>query len=430
MKFKKLMGLILSAVMLVPSTVFASSTYSLSQKRIFGKDRYETSALISKSQWQTSSNVLICSGENFPDALCAAPLARKYDAPILLTSKNGLSESTKEELLRLNSNNITIIGGTGVVPDTIVSQIRTILPQVKNISRLGGLTRYDTSKLIADKVGKNSSIVLVSGKIPADALSISSIAAYKNMPILLADEKDKLIEYSKDNNVDKAYIIGGETILPKDIEDIFSSTERIYGKDRYESNQKILDKFKGDMNFNSVYLTCAQYNGEDQFADALSISAPASRNCNPIVLVNSSIDDKTKAIIKSNVNKNSSIIAIGGTLLVSDRIVNSLVDLKSSDENHSSDGSGDSGNSSSKSQYTVYKELSFPGAFTYDFRVKSSDGTELKGYDLLYDGTVIASDQDEDGLVRPLSIFFGDDTDKSKFKIQKSGKSIEFTGLI
>ncbi|NMM61892.1 cell wall-binding repeat-containing protein [Clostridium sp. P21] len=356
MKSKRILGLIVSTVMLFSTTVFADSSYSLNQKRIFGGDRYETSALISKNGWETASTVVICNGENFPDALCAAPLAKKYNAPILLTNKSDLSESTKKELSRLNPSKIIIIGGSGVITDTVVSEIKTIVPKDADITRLGGATRYDTSKIIADKVGKSSSIVLVSGKAPADALSISYIAANKGMPILLADNKDSILDYSKNNSVEKAYIIGGESVISKDIDSIFKNNERIYGKDRYDSNEKILEKFKDDINFSNIYLASAEYNGIDQFADALSVSALAAKNCNPIILVNGNINKDSVSIIKSKVNKDSKITALGGTQLVAENILADLANVKSSNEEKkpsksSSGGSGGSGGSSS-STYT------------------------------------------------------------------------------
>ncbi|AWI05552.1 cell wall-binding repeat-containing protein [Clostridium drakei] len=352
MKLKRILGLIVSATMLFSTTVFADSSYSLNQKRIFGRDRYETSALISQNGWEAASTVVICNGENFPDALCAAPLAKKYNAPILLTNKSNLSESTKKELSRLNPSKIIIIGGSGVITDTVLSEIKIVVPKASDITRLGGATRYDTSKIIADKVGKSSSIVLVSGKAPADALSISYIAANKGMPILLADNKDSVIGYSKNNSVEKAYIIGGESVISKDIDSIFKNNERIYGKDRYDSNEKILEKFKDDINFSNIYLASAEYNGVDQFADALSVSALAAKNCNPIILVNGAINKDSVSIIKSKVDKDSKITALGGTQLVAENILTDLANVKSSNEEKKpSKSSGGGGGGSSSSTY-------------------------------------------------------------------------------
>ncbi len=43
-------------------------------KRIYGLDRYKTAVEISKDGWTTSEYAVIATGENYPDALCAAPL--------------------------------------------------------------------------------------------------------------------------------------------------------------------------------------------------------------------------------------------------------------------------------------------------------------------------------------------------------------------
>ncbi|WP_333860638.1 GLUG motif-containing protein [Clostridium sp.] len=99
----------------------------------------------------------------------------------------------------------------------------------------------------------------------------------------------------------------------------------------------MLDKFKDDINFSSIYLAAAQYNGVDQFADALSVSALASKDCNPIILVSATMNEDTVSIIKSKVDKDSKVIAIGGTSLVSENIVTSVVNVNSSGENDKQD---------------------------------------------------------------------------------------------
>lgn len=91
----------------------------------------------------------------------------------------------------------------------------------------------------------------------------------------------------------------------------------------------------------------------DQFADALSVSALASKDCNPIILVSGTMNEDTVSIIKSKVDKNSKVIAIGGTSLVSENIVTSVVNVNSSQDDKpnpskpSSGGGGGGGSSSS-----------------------------------------------------------------------------------
>lgn len=98
--------------------------YALEQTdRIWGKDRYETSVNISKAGWTTSKYVVLATALDFPDALCAAPLAKKYDAPILLIDKNNLSDNVKSELSRLGVTQAFIIGGTGVIASQIENEL-------------------------------------------------------------------------------------------------------------------------------------------------------------------------------------------------------------------------------------------------------------------------------------------------------------------
>jgi putative cell wall-binding protein len=423
MILKKIVSLFGLTMILSSSTVMAqSSSHELTQKRIFGNDRYETSSVISKDGWQNSSNAIICSGEDFPDALCAAPLAKKYNAPVLLVRKNSVSSNVMQELKRLSPEKVTIIGKEGAVSSQVEKDIKKNVSSIKTVERIGGQDRYQTSRYIADKFEKGSEVALVSGKVPSDALTMSSIAASKNMPILLADQNENNIkDYINKNNIGKAYIIGGTSCVPGNMDKITSNSERIYGKDRYESNEKVIERFKDDINFSKIYLTVAKYNGVDQFADALCAAPLAAKESNPIVF-GENISSKLVDTIKDKVSDNSSIVAIGGEKLVSKSVVDSLanVDKKDSGNSGGSSSSGGSSHHNNQNYYTASSSLSFPGALTYDVKVTSNKSSEiLKGYKLLYDGKVIAQDEDNDGTVRVLSIFFDQKVDKSKFQIQK-----------
>jgi len=76
LKFFKLLGYLSSAAFassIYTTKAFASDTVI----RLAGQDRYETAAQISTKGWNQSDYAILSSGENFPDALCAAPLAKK-----------------------------------------------------------------------------------------------------------------------------------------------------------------------------------------------------------------------------------------------------------------------------------------------------------------------------------------------------------------
>lgn len=102
--------------------------------RYHGDNRYETAVTIANAYnenngiWQgyNPEEIFIASGENYPDALASAPLINSRKGVLLLTSKNGLEDSTINYIYYSLADKITIIGGKNSVPDKIFEQIRTL----------------------------------------------------------------------------------------------------------------------------------------------------------------------------------------------------------------------------------------------------------------------------------------------------------------
>ncbi|MFP3441662.1 cell wall-binding repeat-containing protein, partial [Pantoea sp. SIMBA_133] len=67
--------------------VLAKIQFKNKVERISGKDRYKTAIEVSKAGWEKSDTVVLARGDEYPDALAGAPLAYKYDAPILLNAQ-------------------------------------------------------------------------------------------------------------------------------------------------------------------------------------------------------------------------------------------------------------------------------------------------------------------------------------------------------
>lgn len=442
MNYKKITSCILTAMLLYTTTVNAASEINIKKHRIYGQDRYATSIKVSREGWKFSSYVVICRGDNFADALSSVPLTKKYNAPILLIAKSDINAEIKDEIQRLKVENIIISGGERVINKKVERQLGN-MSGVKNVIRLGGKDRYETSKIIAEHIGINGEVVITSGVYSSDALSISSIAAKKGMPIILTNNnKNEMQKYMKNKRIQKFFIIGGTSCVSKDIENILPNKERIYGKDRYDTNGKIIERFSNILDFENIYFAAAQSSKGDEFADALTGATLAANGGNPLVLVYKDINKDTEKIIKSNLTKDNTLIAIGGSDVVKDCLLekislcNKSKDIKKENvekTNPSIRKNSSSGHSKSykdNKEYLVNKQISFPGAFTYDFKLINKKNNEyLKGYKLIYDGDVIAEDLDNDGIVKPLTIFFGKDIDKTKFKVIKDKqeiKSIEF----
>lgn len=90
-------------------------------KRIAGTNRYETSEKIAE-EFGKSDVVVLASGTNFADALAAAPLAKKMNAPIVLVKKDSLSENAKK--LVKEAKKVYVIGGENTISNKLVNEIK------------------------------------------------------------------------------------------------------------------------------------------------------------------------------------------------------------------------------------------------------------------------------------------------------------------
>lgn len=293
--------------------------------RIGGSDRYKTSVAIAQKGWASSQYAILASGIEFPDALCAGPLAKKYGAPILLTQSDKLNLDTLNEIKRLSAKNIIIIGGTGAISQNIEDELKS--EGIASIERISGADRYETSVKVAEKLGTTDRVALTSGLNFPDALSFSPIATAKGIPILLTN-KDNLSDYVKkylaDKKITQSYIIGGTGAIDDSVKNLLSNPLRLGGSNRFETNIEVLKAFADDFNYNNIYLSDADGLSGNEFADALSGSVLAAKTSSPIILVYKSLANTTKDYITTKLALGGKIIALGGEISVSSSILNDM----------------------------------------------------------------------------------------------------------
>lgn len=285
--FPILIALCLTSV----STVYATQSFFVN--RLAGNDRYETAFQIAKNGWQQSDNAVLTYGENYPDALAAVPLAKKLNAPILLTNTDSLDPTTRIALQDLRVDNVYIVGGTAVIPIEIEKQLINAGYIVK---RIAGQDRYETAIRVAEELGDIKEVVVTTGDDYADALSIGPIAAYKQIPIILVPKENitsGIQNYISSRNIEKTYVIGDESIISDNVVNKFNRPERILGQDKYARNIAILNRFSDMYLHNKLCLA----SGEN-FADALTGSVYASKKNGAIALVRSDLPDLYKTNLR------------------------------------------------------------------------------------------------------------------------------------
>lgn len=299
---------------LLPSQCFALTKTST---RLAGEDRYATAAQIARNGWLQSDNAVITYGENFPDALAAAPLANLLNAPILLTATNSIPDSTKQILTSFKVKTVYLVGGQAVISQNVADSLTAM---GISVTRLAGVDRYDTAIQVAKQLKPPSTLFVTTGQDYADAISVAPIAAAKQCPIILVPKDylpDSVNNYISTLTVDKTYVIGNQDMISDSVMNQFPNPVRITGDDKFKRNIAIINQFAGDLSGANLYAATG-----NNFADALTGTTLAATNKSPIVLTDQSLSGATKKYLQQNLMYKNLFI-LGGSSVVAD----SLFDL-------------------------------------------------------------------------------------------------------
>jgi len=153
--------------------------------RIAGADRYVVSAAISDSYAPGIGVAYVTTGENFPDALSATPLAAGTGGgPILLTAHDVIPSSVATALQRLHPGRIVIVGGPASVNPSVATQLQAFT--TGSVTRLDGEDRFAASAAVAGTfTAPVGTVYLTLGMNFPDALSAGPSAGRAGAPILL-----------------------------------------------------------------------------------------------------------------------------------------------------------------------------------------------------------------------------------------------------
>ncbi|MCR4840646.1 MAG: leucine-rich repeat protein [Lachnospiraceae bacterium] len=287
--------------------------------RLCGDSRFDTSIEAAeelKSVLGVSKfdNIVVASGEAFPDALAGSYLANVKNAPMLLTACNNASvQRTTATYIKENlkpGGTVYILGGTGAISSSFESQLYGI-----NVIRLAGANRYETNLLVLSEVGiaPGSDILVCRGDDFADSLSASAVGK----PIFLVSGKlfgSQLSWLDAIGSNNTFYLIGGTGAVSNLVSNslqAYGYTERICGMNRFETSVAIASRF-----FNNPTKLVLAYS---QTAwDGLSSGPLASKLGLPLLLAQNStkaIDIIKEYVCLRRLNLNKIYIMGGNTLV-------------------------------------------------------------------------------------------------------------------
>lgn len=207
-----------------------------SHTKFIGRNRYETSSKILESSGNKDTLILVNASKEMSDVLSAAALSGKLKADIVPINPDNIDNTTEKTIKK--AKNIILVGGYSAIPKDFEKRLSG-----KKITRIGGKDRVETSNEIAKYIGNYKKAYIVNGYTgQADAMSIAPVSARDVSPIILTKPNSESIDSVK--NVEYS-IIGGKDVVSNSIQESTNS-DRIGGKNRYETNRMVLDKFYKD----------------------------------------------------------------------------------------------------------------------------------------------------------------------------------------
>ena len=264
--------------------------------RLAGTNRYETAAAISKATSSSANGAYIATGLNFPDALAGGPTAALNDQPVLLVN-DAVPASTLLELDRLGVSSVTVLGGSSVVPDSVVTSLNARVPTARG-RRFGQVCDGCRYSRRLDRIP--DTVYVATGSNFPDALAGVPAASGDAAPILLVHQNS--IPAATATQLARLRpktikILGGEVVVSAGVEASLGSYSpsviRLSGSDRY-STAAAISKHAFPGGASKIYIATGLNS-----PDTLSGGPAAGVNSAPILLVRpDSIPGATRAEIQ------------------------------------------------------------------------------------------------------------------------------------
>lgn len=250
--------------------------YTINTKEIAGNTPAETAVLNSREHFTEASRVVVTTDQEFADALAGGPLAGAVNGPLLYSGPGNLPNITAEELNRLGTHEVLLLGGEDALSADVEQRIRDM---GINVTRIAGPTRLETAVAIDEYMDQHTNAVsnkayLVNGWKFADAVAVSGLAAQEGAPLQLT-AADKLSETTRRHlenersEINTVTAIGGTAVvrsqaLRESGDAANARTSRLSGRNRYQTSEAV-----AEADFN-------RYGNEAQDAEASMYMAPAN----------------------------------------------------------------------------------------------------------------------------------------------------------
>jgi hypothetical protein len=208
---------------IAPAVVAKLGSLGYQVQRIGGKDRYQTAAFIAGQATDVPTQVLVATGNNYPDALSAGAVAASQPGTVvLLTDNASMPQATEAYLEEMDtrSNHRLNVWGIGHQGVNALSSAGW-----SGFGTAAGADRYATSLLVArDFFTGPDTVALATGANFPDALSAGAFLGRFWGPLLLVDPQTGLTPAaaswidSERGSTSAGFVFGGTGALPRTVD--------------------------------------------------------------------------------------------------------------------------------------------------------------------------------------------------------------------
>ncbi|WP_428120112.1 cell wall-binding repeat-containing protein [Candidatus Poriferisodalis sp.] len=226
--------------------------------RYGGADRYATSLGIAEAFAAEADGsldtVVMVSGVHWTDAVVAASVAGRFDAPVLMTPPDRLLGDTLVWLSNVGVERVVVVSADPPDRDPTVSADVTDALRLGgfDVERVSGNDQYRTGVAAAQRLGGAGGLarfgptaIIASGEVFADALVAGPLAAKNRLPLLLTPKMGlhpDVSEYLTDAGVKRVVLMGGTAALSADVQSGIEAlgiiVDRMAGATRFETATK------------------------------------------------------------------------------------------------------------------------------------------------------------------------------------------------
>ena len=296
-------------------------------ERIAGADRVGTAVAVSQAGGDDADVALLAEQSAFPDALVAASLAARRNAPLLFTHGTVLSEPARAEITRLGVDTVLILGGTAVVSEEVEA---ALVADGLAVERRAGPDRYGTAAAIALDVGAQDEVLLALGEETAraggwpDAIAAASLAGAPSSPPTLLTTHDAVpettLEALETLTPQRVRLLGGEAAISADVASELEAAgyevARAAGVNRYATATAIASAALEDLEAERLRPIAAS---ATSLPDAVLAGALAARLGQPFVFAHPTRgEEHTHAFLRERRERWDGLTLVGGEAAVSE----------------------------------------------------------------------------------------------------------------